>query len=468
MTVLGRREMEIQTPPAVAGRYRIIQPLGEGGLGAVYYAWDEKLQRPIALKRLHRRFDEDFQSDDGWREANVLASLQHPGIVTLYDFGEDENGPYFIMEYLAGQTLDKAVEHWTPGEVDAYDIARQSLQALQAAHQKGVVHRDIKPPNLMLVPSTNGIAVKILDFGLAKFQQEPQKQTMGEDRSIMGSIHFIAPEQFSGDEVDARSDLYSLGNVLYYALTGKTAHDGRTITEIIASHLYKESELLSLKRPDLSAGFVQWLDGLMQRDPAARPKDAGEALRGLHDWGATRPTPVRSHIQASSGRHLQPAPANNSRWTGIVILLIFLALSSCLVLFFRPGGSKGKSTVSTVRIPDPEPPGQSAGAITGMRPLSSGDLARLRERDGQQAVVEGVVQRSGVNRSGTIYYLNFDDNYREALALVFFPSDFEPMLKKEKLDAYVGKKIRAQGTIETYRDTLQMRIRSLEQIRIIE
>ena len=455
--------MNTQAPAPVAGRYRIVQPLGEGGLGAVYYAWDEKLQRPVALKRLHRCFDAGFKGDEGWREANVLASLQHPGIVTLYDFGEDENGPYFIMEYLAGQTLDKTVEQGRLEEEELFNIARQSLLALQAAHQKGIVHRDIKPPNLMLVPATNGTRIKILDFGLAKFQQEPQRQTMGADRSIMGSIHFIAPEQFSGGEVDGRSDLYALGNVLYFALSGRTAHDGKTITEIIASHLYKEPEPLKQVRPDLSGEFVQWVGRLMQRDPGARPRDAGQALLELTDKSRTRANivlqtplviPFGPQNHSGLGKKLLPAGAG----------LLVLAAIVCVIGFWalKPLAKRRPEAfpVAATAVLQPDRGGETV--------FAPDDLTGLSQRTGATVMVAGVPVRVGAGRSGTVYYLNFSENYRESLALVFFPSDFKPVLGKDNLNAYLGKNIRVQGVMEIYREIPQIRIKSLDQIRILE
>ncbi len=452
-------------PPPVAGRYRILQPLGQGGLGAVYYARDEKLQRPVALKRLHRRFDDAFPSSDGWREANALAALQHPGIVTLYDFGEDEQGPYFIMEYLAGETLDKSMEHQTKSEGEVRDIARQSLLALHAAHEKGVIHRDLKPANLMLVPSTNGPMVKILDFGLAKFQQKPQQQTLEVDGSIMGSIYFIAPEQFSGEPVDARSDLYSLGNVFYYALAGKTAHGGKTIQEVVASHLYREPEDLKRLRPELSAGFSDWLRRLMRRDPGERPATAARALMELEKLGRGGRFDFKTRSLVGEGR-LSVQRRNRERHffrmlaTGTAGCLAVIAL-----VWLWPG--KGDRSTAARRAHPTQTQGNAVSADSADKTVfDPRDLSRLKSRVGMESVITGSPLRVGSNRTGSIYYLNFADHYRESLALVFFPADFNPPLAKEKLESLIGKKLRVRGVVEAYRDTLQIQIRSLEQIRV--
>lgn len=165
--------------------------LGSGGAGKVYKAWDKSLRRFVAIKRFGSEFSPASTSDEqAWREAMTLASMQHPNILTVFDFGVDELGPYVIMEFLEGQTLDKFIgQHGPMHQKDFRDLARQTLEALIAAHQIGLIHRDLKPQNIMVMQLASGAAqYKILDFGLAKIMQEPRAQTMIADHSILGSI----------------------------------------------------------------------------------------------------------------------------------------------------------------------------------------------------------------------------------------------------------------------------------------
>ncbi|NJK90416.1 MAG: serine/threonine protein kinase [Blastochloris sp.] len=184
-------------------RYRVVQAIGAGGLGQVFYGMDEQLQRPVAIKRLKEGGYIHEKYRDGWVEARALASLQHPNVVTLFDFGEDEEGAYFIMEYIAGETIEKLATMTRFTEKEFVNIARQCLVGIAAAHELGLVHRDIKPTNIMLVQGAAGqTLVKILDFGLAKFQKVPEPQTTDHDNNLLGSIYYMAPEQFSRAPVD--------------------------------------------------------------------------------------------------------------------------------------------------------------------------------------------------------------------------------------------------------------------------
>ncbi|TFH66130.1 MAG: serine/threonine protein kinase, partial [Gemmatimonadales bacterium] len=208
------------------GPYEIIAPIGAGGMGEVYKAKDTRLDRTVAVKVSTVQFSERFE-----REARAVAALNHPNICTLHDVGPN----YLVMEYIEGAPLKgplpvgKAVEY-----------AGQILDALDAAHRKGITHRDLKPANILVTKQ----GIKLLDFGLAKHQTAPLEeggatlsQALTGEGQIVGTLQYMSPEQLQGKEVDARSDLFSFGCVLYEMLTGKRAFEGESAASVIAAIL---------------------------------------------------------------------------------------------------------------------------------------------------------------------------------------------------------------------------------------
>ena len=209
-------------------RYDIQGKLGEGGRGTVYLAQDRQLNRTVAIKRLStEKEDADASYEAVLRESRALSALSSPHIVRVFDVGQDEDGPYVVMEHLNGKTLHEVVSNAPLIEGDFFQIAEQGLEALIAAHEVHLLHRDIKPGNLMLnwLPSGR-FNLKLLDFGLAKFSDTPSVQTIAYGKSVMGSIYFMAPEQFDRELLDARTDLYSLGCLYYYGRTSRYPFDG--------------------------------------------------------------------------------------------------------------------------------------------------------------------------------------------------------------------------------------------------
>ena len=195
----------------LANRYEIRRSLGAGGVGVVYQAWDSQLHRFVAVKRIRALDDlgEDAAlTEKLWREAMTLAAIQHPNILTIHDFGFDAEGPYVITEFLDGETLDRVIQRG-PFDREAFaEAAPQVLEALLAAHQAGMIHRDLKPQNIMRVRLPSGAwQYKILDFGLARFVTQPTVQSMEGNTSIYGSIFFIAPEQLRHQPLDVRTDI---------------------------------------------------------------------------------------------------------------------------------------------------------------------------------------------------------------------------------------------------------------------
>jgi hypothetical protein len=266
-------------------RYEIRDQIGKGGLGAVYKALDTQLQREVAIKRVlstSNATEEEVKESANKliAEAQTLSSLNHPNIVTVFDVGQDEQGGFVVMELLKGETLDETVARGVLTQEDFTEVVYQTLEALIAAQANNVIHRDIKPTNIMVIWQASGkFQIKILDFGLAKFSRSPSVQTMDQEESVMGSIFFMAPEQFERGELDARTDLYQMGCVYYNALTGQYPFNGETAPQVMNAHLQHRVIPLDQVRPDLSPSICQWVMWMINRDIAHRPKDAREALK---------------------------------------------------------------------------------------------------------------------------------------------------------------------------------------------
>lgn len=277
----------LQNPPV---RYRIERSLGQGGLGEVFLAFDSRLQRHVALKRLsdpEGTIAEGSPYERAWREAVYLAAVQHPNVVTVYDFGSDAFGPFLIMELVRGETLDAVVARGAFPLADFRVFARQTLEGLAAAHRAGLLHRDLKPANIMLKYGPTGeLQVKILDFGIARFSASldvplTSKMLAAPARSVLGTVEFMAPEQFEHQPLTQQGELYSLGCIFYYALTGHDPFRGGTTEEIIASHLVGELAPLSEMRRDLPPELCGWVTRLLGRQPRDRPETVQAALAQL-------------------------------------------------------------------------------------------------------------------------------------------------------------------------------------------
>ena len=253
------------------GRYRIVRKLGAGGMADVYLAEDQELGRRVAIKILNSRHANDEQFVERFRrEAKNAAALNHPNIVSIYDRGEAEHTYYIAMEYLDGRTLKELVIGRGPAPVNvAVEYARQILSALRFAHRHGIVHRDIKPHNVLVDREGR---VKVTDFGIAR----AGTSQMTEAGSIVGTAQYLSPEQARGTEVDQRSDLYSLGVVLYELLTGQTPFDGDTPVEIAMKHLSATPRPPSQIRRDVPRDLDMVVMRALAKDPEARYQSADE------------------------------------------------------------------------------------------------------------------------------------------------------------------------------------------------
>jgi serine/threonine-protein kinase len=315
-------EADIVARPTLSsiGRYALKQQLGQGGLGTVFEAWDPLLSRMVAVKTL--QFDIDTPSRVSLdalflNEARAAAGLNHAHIVTVYDAGLSAHGVYIAMERLRGRDLRQALQAgWRPSPPEAALLVRRVADALAYAHARGVVHCDIKPANIFL---TRRDKPKVLDFGIARVAHHAALPAL--EGVVAGSPHYQAPEQLQAASIDARTDLYSLGTVLYELLTGRKAFDGGSLERIRESVALGDPqpphELCPNVPPELSAIALR----AMARDPAARYASAQEMAQALRLWLAqqTLPGSVDSSEPATGDPAEAPMPP---RRTGRLMLVL--------------------------------------------------------------------------------------------------------------------------------------------------
>jgi len=269
----------------MAERYEIKSKIGQGGVGAVYRAFDHQLNRIVAIKRLLPPEESELDETPDellTKEATLMSSLSHPNIISVYDAGVDADGAFVVMEFIDGETLDETIRRAALTEDDFITLAEQCLDGLMAAQGVGMLHRDIKPSNIMVrwLP-TGRFQIKIVDFGLAKMSFKPTIQTIDHGDAILGSIYFLAPEQFERRPLDKRTDLYALGCVFYYALTQSYPFRGDTAADVMMAHLEHRLTPLEELRPDLSPSILRWVEDLYSRGMDERPDDAGMAINEL-------------------------------------------------------------------------------------------------------------------------------------------------------------------------------------------
>ncbi|MCB1278370.1 protein kinase [Prosthecobacter sp.] len=272
----------------MAERYKIYEKLGMGGVGAVFRAYDSQLKRWVAVKRLlsanEANLDKNTASELR-READALASLRNPNIVTIFDVASDEEGLFMVMELLQGEDLADVVSRGPLPYDDFKELASQTLEGLLAAHQHHILHRDIKPENIKVERLPGGrMQAKIIDFGLARAGLRARKQTEDQEGTVMGSIYYMAPEQLTREPVDERTDLYSLGCVFYEALSGRKAFDGASMAEVIDKHIDHVLTPLHEIAPHVPQWLGAWCARLMAQKPDDRPANAQQAIEEFRAW----------------------------------------------------------------------------------------------------------------------------------------------------------------------------------------
>ncbi len=372
--------------PEKIGRYQILERVGRGGMGVLLRGIDPVLDREVAIKLMLLDFSEDAEQmrPRFYREARAAAKLQHPNIVTVFEFAEEGNTPYIVMEFLRGTSLQARMTSPVPLTLDEkLNVISQLCNALHYAHEQGVVHRDIKPANIFLLPDGS---VKLLDFGVAKLATS----TLTRQGDVLGSASYMSPEQVSGNPVDGRSDIFSTGVVLYELLANRKPFQADTLTAQVVKLLREDPPSLNEVAPGLPPQLVSAVKRALEKEPAARFQTAGDFARDLQ-WirqglqassqGAapleeTRfasPTQLlelqkhldQDRLQAAAGTSTTKAVVRERKW---VVPAIGVAAVAALVVAYLGGRLSerpARSDATTTSAPEAtSPPTDSAGPAT--------------------------------------------------------------------------------------------------------
>ena len=371
------------------GHYNILAQLGAGGMGEVYRAHDTHLNRDVAIKILPADFAQDADRLRRFeQEAHATSALNHPNILTIYDFGMHEGNPYLVMELLEGEELRAQISNGALPVRKATEYAQQIANGLAAAHEKGIVHRDLKPENLFV---TKDGRVKILDFGLAKLRPPrnaaagsevaTQKQ-MTNPGTVMGTVAYMSPEQVRGQDLEQRSDIFSFGLILYEMLAGQRAFTGESQAEVMSAIAKEEPPDLSELNSKVTPQLEKLVRHCLEKKPERRfqtASDLGFALESL-----TTPSGARLETVAA----LPAVTVNKASWFGngrlawLVTALLLLAALPFVVAYFRRSPAESRTTYTYLPLPE-----KTTTAVNGGSAISP---------DGRRVVMVAVTE--GVSR----------------------------------------------------------------------
>jgi len=431
----------------IGGRYVIDRKLGSGGEGSVYLAYDQLLNRHVAIKSVHTGADALSDAAGSFNEAKRLASLQHPNIVTIFDFMPSNENVFVVMEFINGTSLEKLEAPMDAGVFGQF--ARQCLDALGAAHSLGIVHRDIKSANIMVTWTESGdLRVKLLDFGLAKVMTAPSEQTLDHSGALTGSIYFLSPEQLHCQPIDHRTDLYSLGCVFYRALTLRNPFDGAGLPAVISSHLQHDFIPLAEYRPDLPSELTAWVERLFSFSPDERPASAAAALADLERLKNKR------SVQSAPRTKPAAAPAAVSKkparrfpvWIAAVATI--LAVGGIFAALNFADQDKKKSTPTE--------------AEEVREQFNAGERAAIARRNGKTATVTGEIAK--FDEEGSKRFLRFKGAEPDDVVLCFVDSD-KDTFSTWLLRKYIGKRVTASGTVSKDGKRLLLEVPNMSQLR---
>src|SRR4051812_8466082 len=350
-----------------ANRYELGDEIGRGGMADVYLAHDRLLDRRVAVKVLLREFASDATNVERFRrEAQAAARLNHPHIVAVYDWGEEDDTSFIVMEYVPGQTLSEILQTYGRlGASDAAGMAAEIADALSFAHAHGVVHRDVKPGNVLVTPQGQ---VKVTDFGIARAEtSEPLTKT----GAVLGTATYFSPEQAQGFPLDGRSDVYALGVVLYEMVTGVAPFTASTPVSIAYKHVRETPAPPSSIVPELAGAMDDIVLTAMAKDVDERYQSAQDMRADLLRFERGRPlvaAPVTAAFAAPTSVHVPApvaaapvaaaaaplaAPARRGRWGPVVVIAIALALLVGLIVFLLAGSDfgEGDNAAPTFEVP---------------------------------------------------------------------------------------------------------------------
>lgn len=426
-------------------RYLVQETVGEGGTGNVFCAWDQQLCRRVAIKRIR----EDAAIEASLRkEAGILAALHHPNIVSIYDLASDDRGPFVVMELVEGRTLEEVVSPQRPLPIPTFlAVADQICRGLADAHACGLIHHDLKPSNIMLQQHHDGsFTVKILDFGLATVEQEEKAGETIHEGAVVGSIHTIAPEQLQGQPADSRSDIYALGCVFYFALSGHYPHEADEDAGIVNGHLSGQTKPLHLIKPGIPEPISRIVSRMLALDPAKRPQTVGEVRDALAVAGATRSASQTSPAAGSAmphGRridHEKTKPNSPAIAIAVALPLLGAIAGTAAYLHFRSAGAASARPDFSSDIAPSSAPAPSVSAYPKIDPL---DTKAIEQNAGQTVSVEGTVTSCKDSLLFNAYYLLFSDSDENAMVI----SVPKSTATEERMRAFIGKRVRAVGDI---------------------
>jgi serine/threonine protein kinase len=395
------------SPGENVGPYRIVEQLGSGGMATVFKAYHATLDRYVAIKVLHPAFKGDPQFFERFkREARIVANLEHPNIIPVYDFNEHNGQPYLVMRFIEGDTLKPNLEGKPMPPAEILRLMRPICQALAYAHKQGVLHRDIKPSNIMETREGN---IFITDFGLARMVQTGTS-SLTQDMMV-GTPQYISPEQARGvGELDGRTDIYSLGVVLFEMFTGRVPFKADTPFATIHDHIYTPLPLPTSINPEIEPAIERLLLKALAKEPKARFATADELLQALETTLASQAAPVVTETLASPRPASTLTPRKKSGWPWwvwagalAIILLCGLGLSGLLVRAYRnrseaapngppptqqgPGGDQAPG--GNPALPHPT---SSSDTPNPSSPLGAAMLTRRADRAREQDQFEEAIE----------------------------------------------------------------------------
>jgi serine/threonine-protein kinase len=373
--------------PESIGRFQIVEEVGEGAMSIVYKAFDPEINRPLAIKLL--RGECAIDSEYRYRflqEAKAAGKLTHPNIVTIFDVGEVEQGPYIAMEYLEGRTLEEIMEdgNQIPAR-DAVIYGIQLAEALDYSHARGIVHRDVKPGNI--ISPGYGHAIRITDFGIARIDA-PNKEHRTRIGSVLGTPQYMSPEQVEGQQVDGRSDLFSLGVILYQLITGEKPFVSETLTSLLMKIVQEDPAPIDIQKTDIPQSLKAIIDKLLNKKPENRfqtGKELANALRKIvHEIDEKQ-----EHINESKILPLR------IKWTAVMALVVSLAMILGSYLVYQ----KQVETMTELTL-------DSGGSLAEFIAIESAEAVLIQD----WVAVETFVQE--INDRQQISYLRIFDHKR--------------------------------------------------------
>ncbi len=401
----GERSQRVTSTdlPAKFGRYEVLERVGRGGMGMVYRGRDTVLEREVAIKVMSGDFTEDETARTRfYREARAAAKLQHRNIVTIFEFGEEDGTPYIVMEFLNGQDLARRIRQEPPLTLEQkLEVMAELCTGLHFAHEQGVVHRDVKPANVWLLPDGT---IKLLDFGIAKVASS----TMTRQGAVFGSASYMAPEQVTGSPVDARSDVFSIGVVLYELVSGRKPFEADSPTAILVKIMDSEPAPLDQIVPDLPRPLIAAINRALQKDPAKRYQRAADLAADLRvirsnlqtgtpmpsgdiaeTFFTTRSAPTDTGPVGAANLTLDRGgdsglgrPSSTRWWIPVAALAGMAAVVGVVLITFRAPAPAGDSAAGT---PGVAPPGAS-GAPSSPAPAVSARTLKVTSKPSGAAI----------------------------------------------------------------------------------